>query len=280
VLTGGNPNLSAEQAKTWSAGFTFTPKFIEGLTASVDYWHIKLRGTIGAIPLGVTFQRCLESGAPEFCGQIVRTPAGTLFGSSITTGGFVNGTSVNIGSGTTAGIDFQANYNLPLSRFGYDNWGRLIFNLAGSYLIDARTVPLPGEREYNCAGLFGPQCATLNPRWRHTIRLDWESPWNVLVSVAWRHFGGAKLETDTNQPTIGQGTTDPFNHTLPSRDYMDVSMIWNMNKVLTLRAGVNNILDQDPPLVNAAISGTGLPNTYPTYDLLGRRIFVGVTARF
>ena len=46
------------------------------------------------------------------------------------------------------------------------------------------------------------------------------------------------------------------------------------------RLGVNNVLDQDPPLVNSRIVGTGLPNAYPTYDLLGRQMFMGVTANF
>jgi hypothetical protein len=36
----------------------------------------------------------------------------------------------------------------------------------------------------------------------------------------------------------------------------------------------------NPPLIPSAIVGGGLPNTYPLYDLLGRRLFVGVTANF
>ena len=35
-----------------------------------------------------------------------------------------------------------------------------------------------------------------------------------------------------------------------------------------------------PPLVNNRISQTGSPNSCPTYDLLGRRMSVGVTANF
>ena len=32
--------------------------------------------------------------------------------------------------------------------------------------------------------------------------------------------------------------------------------------------------------VFSRIAGTGLPNTYPTYDLLGRKMFIGFTANF
>jgi iron complex outermembrane receptor protein len=280
VLTGGSTNLQAERAKTYSVGLIFTPTFAPGLNATLDYYRIDLKGTIGTVPLGIVMQRCLDTGDPQFCSMIVRSSNGALFGSSVTTGGYIVGTSVNVGAGTASGIDLQANYSMPLERIGWDNGGRIAFNLAGSYLMKATTTPLPGEAEYDCAGLFGPQCQTVNPRWRHTFRLTWTSPWQVTVSGAWRYFGGATLETDTNQPTIGQGTTDPFNHRLPARNYFDLSFLWTVKRAVDLRVGVNNIFDQDPPLVNSLIAGTGLPNTYPSYDLLGRKVFVGLTARF
>jgi iron complex outermembrane receptor protein len=280
VLTGGNPALSPERAKTLSLGFTATPSFLPGFTGSIDYYRIKLTDVIGAIPLGVILDRCLTTGEEEFCSQIVRASNGTLFGTSQATGGYINGSSVNVGAGKTEGIDVQLGYRLPMEDWGIDSWGGISFNLAGSYLLEASTVPLPGDDAYDCASLYGPQCQTLNPRWRHTLRVNWSSPWNTVVSVAWRYIGEVKLETDTNEPTIGQGTVDTFNHTLPERSYVDLSAIWKMNDMFSLRAGVNNVFDQDPPLVKFTINGTGLPNTYPTYDLLGRKLFIGFTANF
>ena len=225
--------------------------------------------------LGVILQNCLQTGEEFFCSQINRAPNGVLFGA-----GYINGTNVNVGELRTKGVDLQANYRLPLDSWGLDNWGRVSVNLTGSYLQELSTVSLPGNPAYDCAGLYGPQCGTVNPRWRHTLRVTWTTPWDVTASVAWRHMGEVKLETDTNEPTVGNGSHDPFNHLLPSRSYMDVSAIWKVREQLTLRAGVNNVFDQDPPLVNAAIAGSGLPNTYPNYDLLGRRLFVGLTAQF
>ena len=43
---------------------------------------------------------------------------------------------------------------------------------------------------------------------------------------------------------------------------------------------MNNVFDKDPQIINSAIVGTGLPNAYPTYDFLGRQMFVGFTANF
>ena len=280
VLTGGNPDLKEERANTVAVGFTLTPRMISGLTASLDYYKIDLDGAISTVPLGVTLERCLETGDAQYCNNIRRTSAGTLFGSSLATGGYIVGSSVNIGSSKTSGVDVQVDYNVPMDALGLDRFGRVSVSMAGSYLIQAETTPLPGEESYDCAGLYGPQCQTVNPKWRHTLRVSWNSPWDVVWSAAWRHFGEAKLETDTNEPIIGAGTTDAFNHVLPARDYLDLSMIWSPNEVLSIRAGVNNVFDRDPPIVNSLIAGTGLPNTYPTYDLLGRKLFVGVSARF
>lgn len=54
----------------------------------------------------------------------------------------------------------------------------------------------------------------------------------------------------------------------------------------TVRAGINNILDNRPPVIDTAILGlSGLPfgngNAYPNgYDSLGRELFIGLTADF
>jgi len=280
VLTGGNTQLQPEKAKTFSVGFTATPTMIPGLTASIDYYHIKLNNTISFVPLDVSLSRCLASGTPVFCSNIRRAPNGTIFGTSVTGAGFIVGTGANLGAGVTSGVDVQTRYSLPLERFGWDKYGSLALDLYGSYSMKSTTVPLPGDAAYDCSGLFGPTCQGLYPKWRHTLRLTWVSPWDVTASVAWRYIGEAKFERDTNEPSLGRGTTDPFNHLLPARSYVDLSALWHINDSYSLRAGVNNLLDQDPPLINSTYAGTGLPNTYPNYDLLGRQMFVAFTASF
>ena len=280
VLTGGNPVLEAERAKTLSVGLTFTPSFIEGLTASIDYYRVKLRDGISNVPLDVSLTRCLNTGDPTFCSNVRRAPNGTIFGTSVAGAGYIVGTAQNLAANTFSGVDGQVSYNLPLESWGMDGIGRINVSLNGAYVIKATTAPLPGDDEYNCAGLFGPTCQGVLPKWRHTLRATWVSPWDVTVSAAWRYIGEAKFERDTNEPNLGRNANDAFNHLLPSRSYMDVSAIWNVNEMFAVRAGVNNLFDQDPPLINSTYVGTGLPNTYPTYDLLGRKLFVGFTANF
>jgi outer membrane receptor protein involved in Fe transport len=55
---------------------------------------------------------------------------------------------------------------------------------------------------------------------------------------------------------------------------------WQVMDNVSLRAGVNNVFDDDPQLsLSAGTSGNG--NTYPQlYDSQGRYFFFGVTANF
>ena len=67
---------------------------------------------------------------------------------------------------------------------------------------------------------------------------------------------------------------DPAN---PQRLY---AATWQVRDTITLRAGVNNVLDNDPQL-SYSVGTTGNGNTYPQlYDAMGRYFFFGVTANF
>ena len=131
-------------------------------------------------------------------------------------------------------------------------------------------------------------CQTVNPRWHHVARVTWQTPYNVQLSAQWRFIGSASLDNNTGNPLLqtsayatktGQGF-DSFDGKLPSVSYLDLSALYEVSKNLSLRLGVNNVLDKDPPLVNEYNTTTGAPNTYPTYDMLGRQLYAAFTARF
>jgi len=280
VLQGGNPNLNPEKANTYTVGFTVKPRFIPGFTGSLDYYTIKLDGQITNIPLAFTLNQCLTTGEAAFCSNVVRAPSGGLFGTSVQGGGYINGSAINIGAAETSGIDLQASYSIPLNEIGLGDHGTLQAMFIGSELLKSTSTPTPGAHTYDCAGLYGPTCQTLDPKWRHTLRVSWQTPWDVLISANWRYIGSVKLETNTSDPTLTNGKIDAFDAKLPAMSYLDLSGQWNVKTGFTVRAGINNVFDKDPPLINDLIVGTGLPNTYPTYDLLGRTMFVAFTAAF
>ncbi len=282
--TGGNTALKPEISDSYSFGFTTTPRFLKGFTGSIDYWDIKITQEIGVIPLAVSFSNCENNvQASTFCPLVVRTPQGNLFGTTIPGGGYVVGIGSNIASTDTSGIDFQADYHLNFEDMGMGSWGSLGFHLVGTYQVTAKTQNLAGQPTYDCAGLFGPTCLAVDPKWRHVFSLTWNTPWNVLARLQWRYIGGTSLDNNSTQAGLFEGflgETDPNDAKLPAVSYLDISGAWRINSALTLRAGINNVLDQDPPLMDQTITGTGAPNAYPTYDLLGREFFISGTAKF
>jgi hypothetical protein len=43
---------------------------------------------------------------------------------------------------------------------------------------------------------------------------------------------------------------------------------------------VDNLFDRNPPLVPVAIQPGGAPNTYGTYEALGRQLYIAATVKF
>jgi iron complex outermembrane receptor protein len=284
TLEGGNPNLKPEVSDSWSIGALFRPTFLKGFTASIDYWDIAIQGEIGTIPLATSFTNCLDGiDTATFCPNVVRTPTGQLFGQTIAGGGYVIGTNENIAATDTSGVDFQGDYRLALDDVGAAGMGSLSFHFVGTLQVKNTTQTLPGQPTYDCAGLFGPTCETVDPKWRHIFSVTWNTPWNILARLQWRYIGETTLDNNSTQTALFEqflGEVDPADNKMPAISYLDLSGAWRVNQTLTVRAGVNNILDQDPPLMSQTIAGTGEPNAYPTYDLLGRQIFISATAKF
>ena len=279
-LQGGNVNLKAETSNSYTIGLTFTPTFLPNFTGSLDYYNIKLKGAISAFPANVIINNCLNTGDPTFCSQIVRQPStGALTGASVASGGYIIQTAQNIAEAGINGIDVQTNYKLPLS----DKWGSLSFALNGAYLMHAETTQGPGVASYDCAGLFGAVCQTVNPKWHHLFRTSWQTPWPVLLSANWRYYGSVKLDQNEDNPTLHFATLggfNQFNAKIGSYSYLDLVGTWQVKSGVQFRAGINNALDKAPPVVTSEITSGGAANTYETYDSMGRQWFAAFSAKF
>jgi outer membrane receptor protein involved in Fe transport len=277
VVAGGNPQLAPETADTWSLGLTFTPTALPTLAGSLDYFHIHLKGGIGTVPEDVTFQQCLATGDPVLCSQIVRTPAGALSAASVDSGGYILANAVNTGAALVSGADVQLNYRQSLP----GRWGAVTLSLTGSWLQHHTSTPYRRAPNYDCAGLFGPTClnGSVNPTWRHILRVNWETRWNMLFSAQWRFIGSTGFENNSPQALLRneKGFYDPVLTHIPSYNYLDLSAIWAVTRYAQVRVGVNNVFDKDPPFVPLEVSGAaGYLNTFPAYDVLGRTIFMGL----
>ncbi|HVO23940.1 MAG TPA: TonB-dependent receptor [Candidatus Margulisiibacteriota bacterium] len=282
VVAGGNPQLAPETADTWSVGLTFTPTGLPTLTGSVDYFHIHLKGEIGTVPESVTLQQCLTTGDPVLCSQIVRTPAGALSGASLADGGYILANAVNTGAALVSGADVQLNYRQALP----GRWGEVSVSLTGSWLQHHASTPYRSAPSYDCAGLFGATClnGSVNPTWRHILRVNWETRWNMLLSAQWRFIGSTEFDNNSPQPLLQneeEGFYDPVLTRIPNYSYLDLSAVWAVTRHAQVRVGANNVFDKDPPFVPLEVSGAaGNLNTFPAYDVLGRTLFMGFRLTF
>src|SRR6202022_3371155 len=89
--------------------------------------------------------------------------------------------------------------------------GRLFFNFTGSMSLTKPINVTPGVSEFDCTGLFGPNCSGAGPtspvpHWRHRLRTTWNTGHQSEVSLNWRHIGSLRSEfTSTNVNLFNPG---------------------------------------------------------------------------
>ncbi|MDP9088681.1 MAG: TonB-dependent receptor [Pseudomonadota bacterium] len=272
---GGNPTLKPESSDTKSFGIVFTPTILPGLNFALDYFDINVKNVINSYGASYTLNQCLTTGDSQFCNLVHRDATGSLW---LSTSGYVDDPTLNLGSLQTRGADFTGGYHLDAG-----NTGKFAFDFSGTYTASLIYQTLPGGGSYDCAGYYGNTCGTPTPKWRHRLRTTWMTPFDGLdFSMQWRHINSVIADTESPNALLS-GATRYEDTKLGSRDYLDLSASYQFYKGMSVRVGVNNVLDKDPPILaggdfsNAFVNG----NTYPqVYDTLGRYMFLNVTANF
>lgn len=265
ALFGGNPDLDTEKSDTFTIGAVFTPRVVPGLTLSVDYFDIKVKGFIDTVPPELALNNCLDTGDEFFCSLINRGPGGQLW---VNDQSFIEATNINTGSLSTKGIDISMTYDVDL-----DDLGSMRIDYVGTYLDSLVTEPLPGETPFDCAGFYSSDCGIPNPEYRHRLPVTWNTPWGGLsTQLTWRYFASVKQ--------FGASPA-PINAKLGDQNYFDLSFSMQVHENIRLRGGINNIFDNDPPVSSTVGAGFGNGNTFPqVYDALGRFMFLGATFTF
>ena len=262
-LRGGNPDLGAEEANTYSFGLAWTPSFVEGFIFSVDYYSIAIRKGISRISPEVILNECLDGNTAQ-CVKVRRGAGGDLWlGSDVNRSGHIVSLLDNLAVEEMRGYDFTARYDRDVGA-----WGRLNFSDVLSLISAFDNQELEGRQTIHCTAKWdaGSTCGSPTPKLRNNLRLTWLTPWRVRPSLLWRYVSGVEGLT-AEEVDLGE------------RHYFDLAAVWDYNKSVSLRAGVNNLFDQAPPLGGPSFSGNG--NTFPgLYDFLGRYLFIGLTTSF
>ncbi len=270
---GGNPDLEEEESDTITLGFVYQPEWLSGLSLTVDYYNIEIENAIGTNGGGVNnlIQLCYEGLTPGgFCDDITRNVDGDIVN--------VNARNANIAEFSTEGVDFQIQYNWEM------DWGigaegsSLTLAALGTHVMENNFVAAPGISQRDCEGRFGSPCggtiigtATPENKWDTSLTY-FSGP--LSVRLAWQWIDEV-TDTRIDDGTPARELPVPE---LDSISYWDLSGRYSFNETIDLSLGVDNMFDEDPPKYGAA---SVQANTDPsTYDVLGRRYWVGLTLRF
>lgn len=261
TIIAGNPNLDPEVARTYTAGIVLTPQFLPGLSASVDYYKIRIKDAF-VTPLADQVVRECRDGNPNFCALVQRDPS-----TNALTGLLVG--PVNAAFEKTAGIDFQVDYRMP----AFD--GRLDFSVLGNLITELAIDALGTvRRPLNSLNrtLEGPN------KFRSTISASYTGD-RFSTGLQARVIGAGKLNTLA-------GPKDIDDNSVPAVAYLDAraSYFLDADRKFQAYLAVDNLLGRKPPIIPNDPLGSFayffVPTRTELYDFLGRQFRVGLRAKF
>ncbi|MEO5773717.1 MAG: TonB-dependent receptor [Sphingomicrobium sp.] len=288
VIFAPSPDLQPETANTLTAGGVFTPRFLPGFSASVDYYNIKLKGAISSFTAQQILDRCyaeMQGGTPGyFCSNTSLSGTGTN-----TEINSVTVQLLNLASIKTRGVDFEASYRFNVGP------GRASARLFGTHV--AHLIADDGlgvAPKYNAAGIIQTRGSVIDragqlggftsglntgatsvPKWQLNGTLTYETDrWGT--SLMGRYIDGGIVDATLVQPgdpdynAASPISVGPMN--VDSRFYLNwsgsVNLVNNGHRKVQLYAVVNNLLDQTPPFPNTQLAGF--------YDRIGRYYRAGI----
>lgn len=273
---GSNPNLEPERADSWTLGAVLTPisgEFLGGLQASIDFYRIKIKDAVGILDNREILTRCFNSDGVSnpnfavdnpFCERISRNP-GTGGISLIESGRF------NFQTLTTAGVDFQVNYEYPLN-----DSSALRLDTIFTYLRKFQVAGLLGSPTLDFAGSvgFGLNSGTQfggnisHPDWKGNTALTYiRGP--LTGTLRWRFISSMKHVDQVADPDATTPGVSSFN-------YFDFNASYEFNEHVSVGVSFNNIADKKPPRV----AGAPLTTDAALYDVIGRTFHLSTQLAF
>lgn len=256
TLVGGNPDLTEETSESITAGLVYSPEWLEGFSATFDYWEIDIEDTISGIGFQTILNRCVdaESIDNQFCDLIVRDPDTA----EIT---LIRGFALNIARSLNSGLDFEMAYDFDA--FG----GEFNANLIGTYVFEAKDYPFADEPENytDYAGVLGDQELQMQFNLNYAIN-DWTFGTRTRYVDRVNLYSPTSLETNPNPSNQMQYGTYVIT---------DVTANYQFDNGLGLTLGVDNFFNRELP---GYTTGTGSGSAI--YDNIGRFAYLRASFKF
>jgi len=281
---GGNPNLKPEQATTRTLGLVYSPGYVPGLDLYLDWYDIRINHIIAKLEEDFILDSCVNQGA--FCSLITRAPTGDIID-------FV-ALPQNQGTYRQQGYDFVATYQFDT------DMGKLKFTWDNAYLTkysqqNVTGIAPDGSLEYRTIEVPGSYLGRFAAYWRFRSNLtaNWTyQNWGASATARYysplqescNRLKGSGYESLCSRPLNGSAITTeshPFQgvallNKIPSRWYLDLQAHWDSPWNARLAAGVQNVLNKDPP-----VSYSTFANSFdPAYPLPGRFWYVQYRQKF
>lgn len=270
---GGNADLQAERARTWTTSLAFHPEALPGFDAELSWFDIDYTDRV-VLPLN--YLQALSN--PAYADYVDRSPTPEkiqeLF--AVYGGTFYNLSGMAYDPSKVVAIIRDQYLNAARQRIkGLDLSGSYRFNLGGGQLavrgsaswLESKQTTSAGQAEQALAGtVFNP--ARLNGR----IGAVWASG-GFSASGFVNYTGGV-----TNRFATGTEKTASFTTVDTTINY-DVGERAGAFSGLTLGLSVQNLLNRAPPLYTSAFA-TYVPYDATNYSAIGRFISVSASKRW
>ncbi|BAJ01571.1 TonB-dependent receptor plug domain-containing protein [Shewanella violacea] len=259
VTRGGNPNLTPEEAETFTAGFVYSPSWFDGFSVTADYYDISVTNSIALVDSQYIVDQCMDAqGKPINTGASLCQSADIKMGSGnrIT----FNNQLQNIGAENTSGIDINLAYTFDAVGLAWRT------GLDSTILLENESIILGEAIDY--AGLITSGSGGFA---KYKTNFD--------LGVEGDSWGGSYQARYISGMDSYACQSDPSACYAPSTDsivYHDISASYFLSNSWTISAGVNNLLDEDAPYY----TGNNDANTDPyTYDTLGRYFYLQASVK-
>jgi outer membrane receptor protein involved in Fe transport len=275
IVSGSNPNLDSEKSTSYTYGVVIQPHWIPGMSLSVDYYNIRVKGVIASIAPQTLVNQCYDSPtlANVFCSQFTRWrgpgngPLGELPGQIL--GNSLINAPLNFAARVRRGIDVDFSYHHKFGALDFDTSLIYVHTLTNSNYQD----PTNPNFETRVNGQLG------DPK----DEFRWDFDFGVgPVTLGYRaHYIGPMYYAAyaSSFPINGLPATDVDafpNLKFPSVWYHDVRIDFDIAKSYKFYVGVDNVLNQGVP--QGATTATGAGSAI--YSFRGRNFYAGFRARF
>lgn len=276
----GNPNLSPEAANSLGAGVVLSPRWVPGLTASIDYYNINLKHKIGSVTAQNVADLCFVQNDAAACGNIIRTGSGA--GMVIST---INLAPINFAASKAQGLDFDVTYAVPLDTmdwFGTIPGSLTLHGLATNYIENYTNDGFNPPTDVAGVNLNGG-----TPSWIYRVSATYTTdPWTfdlVGRGVSAGAYSNEWITCTTGCPTSTLANRTSNLNSIDGSFLMDATVTYSFGSFgadFDAFFSVKNVFDTAPPLVGNGPDGLNTPAYNQTstqfYDTIGRAYRIGL----